>query len=767
MAAEAHLFGVRHHGPGSAHALERALTALGPAEVLIEGPPEAEDLLRFAASPAMRPPLALLVYALEAPAVASFYPLAAFSPEWRAMTWAARHERPVRFIDLPYGVGIAERIAAQTAQAAEEAETEPAAPAELDPLVRDPLSALAEAAGYEDGESWWNAVIEQGAPAPAVFAAVEGAMAALRAAADAEGPQRADAANEARREAHMRLAIREAVQRAGGPVAVVVGAWHVPALRAPATAGDDRALLRGLKPAKVAATWTPWTDAKLAAASGYGAGVVSPGWYRLLWAELQRGDADGGFDAGRLSAQWCAHAAAVLRAEGQSVSTASLIEAARLATALAAVRERPSPGLAELRDASLAALCGGEAAPLRLLTDRLIVGLDVGEVDDAVPQTPLQADLARTQRRLRLKPEALAQELSLDLRSESGLERSILLHRLTLIRVPWGAPQHAGGSRGSFRERWVLEWKPQLSIALVEALQWGVTVASAAAGRAASLARDSGDLAELARLVQTCLLADIPDTAQLAMDRLQALAVGAADIGLLLEAVPPLTQVLRYGTARRTPEAALRRLVQTLGEQACVGLPYAARQLDEAAAATLTSRIRSFDATLALIENERLAADWTAALGRIVADPQATPAVAGAATRRLGERGALNTEETAQAFSRALSPANPAAAAAAWLEGFLGGEGEILLHDAALVALIDAFLAGLAPESFEELLPAFRRALANLDAYQRRRLLDTAKSPARIAAPAGPDAAPSTDAPAEAAFAAALPLLNLMLGLDA
>jgi hypothetical protein len=573
----AHLFGIRHHGPGSAQALERALDALDPAAVLIEGPPEADELLKFAASETLRPPVALLIYAVEAPAVASFYPLAEFSPEWRAIRWALRHGRPVRFIDLPYGVGLAERLTPEAGreEAGETDENPTPTAVEIDPLVRDPLSVLAEADGWSDGESWWNAVIEQGGHAPEVFAAIERAMEALRSEAEAQDHADPRAEREARREAHMRLEIRETLAATDGPVAVVVGAWHVPALRRPAKPADDRALLKGLKPAKLAVTWAPWTDAKLAAASGYGAGVVSPGWYRLLWRELYQSD---GFDPRRLCADWCARAGETLRREGLSVSTASLIETARLAESLAALRDRPTPSLSELRDASLAAMCGGEVAPLGLLDAQLVIGSAVGEVGDDVPQTPLQADLARLQRRLRLKPEALPQELSLDLRSDSGLERSTLLHRLQLIDVPWGRLQDAGSSRGTFRERWMLEWTPDLSVALVEALAWGTTVAAAAAGRAEADARDSQDIARISALVQACLLADLPAAAEAAIARIQALAAGAPDVGVLMEAVPPLIQVLRYGSARRIPEEALRRLVEVLSEQVCIGLHYVARR---------------------------------------------------------------------------------------------------------------------------------------------------------------------------------------------
>ena len=39
----------------------------------------------------MRPPVALLVYAPDGPRVATFYPMADFSPEWVALRWALEH----------------------------------------------------------------------------------------------------------------------------------------------------------------------------------------------------------------------------------------------------------------------------------------------------------------------------------------------------------------------------------------------------------------------------------------------------------------------------------------------------------------------------------------------------------------------------------------------------------------------------------------------------------------------------------------------------
>src|SRR5260221_11064995 len=77
------ILGIRHHGPGSARSVERALAELEPDAVLVEGPPEAEPLLPLASHPDMHPPVALLGYATDEPGPAAFYPFPCFSPQWR------------------------------------------------------------------------------------------------------------------------------------------------------------------------------------------------------------------------------------------------------------------------------------------------------------------------------------------------------------------------------------------------------------------------------------------------------------------------------------------------------------------------------------------------------------------------------------------------------------------------------------------------------------------------------------------------------------
>jgi len=758
MDPRVHLFGIRHHGPGSAALLRRALDALDPECVLIEGPPEGDELIRFVADAGMKPPVAMLLHALDDANAAFFMPFAEFSPEWVAMRWAVERGRAASFCDWPAAVSLA--IAKQTKETAEpegapgETKTD-AAPAEREP---DPLDQMAEAAGYGDGEAFWNALIEQyggGDRAIEIFAAIESAMTEVRAAEVRPDEYKL---KQDRREAFMRMRIRDALKTHAGPIAVVCGAWHLSGIRAATTIAADKALVKDLPRIKIQATWVPWTDSRLSALSGYGAGVISPGWYRHLWRLYGTGETPG---IEEFAAVWQSRTASLLRAEGHAAPTASAIEAARLTLGLAAMRTLSVPGLAEMRDASLATLCHGDAIVLRLIEQKLYVGERVGEIGENVPQMPLARDLALWQKRTRLKPEDTDTEVRLDLRSEAGLLKSTLLHRLLLLNVTWGRLIDAEAGRGTFRELWMLRWVPELSVALAEALVHGITIESAAGNATRARAAASNSVTELAALIRAALVADLPDAATDCIAQLQSVAMKASDLTDLMGAVAPLVRVLRYGSARKLPEEALRHLIGSLGAEVNAGVRTASHGLDQEAARARLAAMREYDEALGLFGDEALSSGWRNQLGAMVEDDQATPVIAGFSLRRLHDLHAWESAAVAAAFSFQMSAAPQCAGS--FLEGFLSGGSEVILQDDALLRLVDGWLCELSEADFVESLPLLRRSLSSFDAVSRRRLMEKVKH-ARGKEGQSFTAYQAEESPA---FAAALPLLYRILGIEA
>jgi hypothetical protein len=751
------LLGVRHHGPGSARAVAAALAQIGPDIVLIEGPPEADPLLSFAADPDLRPPVALLVHAMDDPAQAGFWPYAEFSPEWIAIRHAIDHDLPVRFIDLPVAVTFAlDRTRKERAERGEPAEPGADADSAPEPARVDPIAALAELAGQDDPERWWEDVVEHrlptGADALTPFRALGDAMAALR---EDESSAPTDDLTERHverlREAYMRQSIRAARRAGHRRIAVVCGAWHLPALATMPTVGADRALLAAHRSkVRVETTWVPWTHRRLANSSGYGAGITSPGWYRHLYAHADRPD---------LLPRWFVKVASLLRDAGHPVSPAHVIEATRHASALAALRGRPLAGLDETIEAVRAVMCDGVNGPLALVHDALVVGDVIGEVPDSVPAVPLQRDLTREQRRLRIKPEAGARDLELDLRKDSHADRSRLLNRLALLDIRWGTPAPARDSRGTFREAWRLDWQPELAIRVAEAGVWGTTVVAAAEARAADLAICATSPAEITAVAERCLRADLPDALPVVMRVLEQRAALDTDVGALAEALPGLVRALRYGDVRGTDTSALDTVVAGLVVRICVGLIPACAGLDDDGAKVMHRHLDDVHAAVQLLADDRRQ-EWYATLDRLAARENLPGLLTGRATRILLDLGRLDTPAAAPRLARALTRGVPHRESAAWIEGFLAGGGMLLIHDEHLSTLVDDWIATVPADLFIEILPLLRRTFSTFAAAERRTLGERLRTPSRA-----PDRTATVDLFDPVRADAVLPLLAEILGL--
>jgi hypothetical protein len=709
-----HVLGIRHHGPGSSRHVLEALAAIKPDIILIEGPPEGEPMLQWVNHAAMQPPVALLCYVPDSPSRSVFYPFTSFSPEWNAIKYGLENKIPLRFIDMPLVHTLAE-------SARDEAGEENAEPGsanfagnneheDYEKIRRNPIAYLADIAGYEDAEEWWEQCFEIGHHPTGVFEAVATAMTALRDTL----PQKKDT-HEATREAFMRKAIRAAQREMYTEIAVICGAWHVPALLSFPKQKDDDALTKNLPKVKVETTWIPWTNDRLSFESGYGAGVASPGWYDHAWKHPD--------DNGVL---WQTYTAQVFRQHQIDISSAHVIESVKLVNALTALRGLGKPGLKEFNESTLAVMCMGDPVFMKLVHRELIVGRTLGQIPEGTPQVPVQRDLDQLIKKCRLKISNEEKLLKLDLREDNDLQKSVLLHRLQLLGVEWGRMQFTSG-KGTFKEEWMLCWYPELTIRLLEKAPWGNTIEAAADKYLQDRAARCTGLNEITALVQQALPSELHTAIRYTLKRMDELAAGTSDCSVLIDAFLPLVQVSRYGNVRRTDLEIVTLLLTAIFYRMTAGLPMSCTGIDDEQAATMAEKLKLVTRSVLLLEDAVLKTAWMDTIRKTAAQQQAAATVQGCCCKVLYDARELTPDATATEFSKALSVNNNPDFSANWLEGFLKDAATVLILEDEIWDIVNGWMTGLDETTFLQIIPLLRRTFAVFSNVEKQKIASRAQ----------------------------------------
>jgi hypothetical protein len=555
----------------------------------------------------------------------------------------------------------------------------------------------------------------------------------------------------------MRRCIRAVLARGHNPAQVVVvcGAMHVPALTETDPPMSDEQFA-ALPRAETLLTLMPYSYPRLSSLSGYGAGNHAPLYFQHLYERHKAGEPE------RLPERWLSELAQAMRRAGHLSSAADVIEAVRLAIALAALNDGSAPTLRDLRDAATTCLGQGDFERVRPHLAILEIGDEVGRLPPDVGQTALQEDFEYQLDRLGLvgfKRDS-NQVLPLDLREKTAASspeealldrnRSAFLHRLRLFQVPFGAPsdsgdappsreglapvpwqteseadalKHRAETAGTFRERWKMRWTPECDIRLAEASMNGDTVEGVAAQHLHDAVSECQKVGAMADIVRQAVLCQLTDALGLARERLQALAIEDSHLTDLARAVQCLGDVIRYGSVRKVDPGPFKPLLAQLFLRATLQLNDACHCQADAAPA-----LRDAIVTLDQIAGEHpqhVDADcWKHQLDLIARSDTVQGYLAGFVTTLLLSQGRFAEKELAIEVHRRLSPATDLPASVAWLEGLLAGNRQALFAHLVLWRQLDQFLTELDDEQFHHALVPLRRTFSALNPAEVRRVID-------------------------------------------
>ncbi|MFK7752122.1 MAG: DUF5682 family protein [Sedimentitalea sp.] len=549
---------VRHHSPSCAAALRALIAEVQPKQILIEAPSDFTDKIPLLLDPATRPPVALVAMIdrnEDQGRVAGYYPFCAHSPEYVALVEGQKIDATLRFIDAP---------AADKAMRGQLDGTEPSS---LVPEHHfnssDYIAALVRQIGCRDGFELWDHLFESRIGQTdwrSFFGDVGVYCAGIRAATPLA---QIDMAGDTNREAHMARAIKAALTK-GGPVVVVVGGFHAPALVGALDAD---------KPAQSSLTadcyLIRYGFRALDALNGYGAGLPQPGYYQRLWEQAGAGMTTQDWRA--LGVDLMADFTASMRGEGHIVPFPAQVEAIRAAESLAMLRSQPGAMRHDLIDGVQTALIKGETTQQDVWLTRFttfLCGDNVGDVPPGAGAPPLVEDVRARAVRHRLDlSDSVKRRRKLDIRrNPAHLDASRFLHGLVLLGSSLAARQNGPDYLTNTRtellfEEWSYVWSPQVEGHLIEQSVLGDDLPTACLG---VLRRERARMMEQGRAQDVARLVDL-----LVRGLLAGLGAGLAPF------VKNLASDVQEHATFVTATHALQRLMFVLRSQGPLGAPEA------------------------------------------------------------------------------------------------------------------------------------------------------------------------------------------------
>lgn len=778
LSSDLYWFPVRHHSPNVALNLRKVLLKRKPKVIFIEGPSQANDLIPFLTDAKTKPPVAIytsfrddanllgwagIASATEdlPPVFPCWYPMLEYSPEYVAIKVAVEIGAKVLFIDLPHYARIKPMVQPDETQT--EPSAAPSVPASTGPSVPsstageiEPVPSallhddedgveerlrrelaegsehlivesrfyqeLAKSAGYRTYEEAWDSLFEmRDFDDPEVFRREIASFCAASRATTI--PLRMILDSTIDRERHMLRSIRRGLKEFNfkeSEAMVVCGGFHL--FLDQSDKNDPPTPPEGT----IYNTIVPYSFYQVSELSGYAAGTRAPQFYQRVWDLSQ---------INRPADIVVEHVVSVLtecRKKGTILSSADAIAVAQHTLMLSRLRGRSQPVLDDIHDALVTCCLKGDPAEeggtLFAAIDAADIGHSIGKVTPNLGQLPVVADFHSSISDLDLG-EALGKEKRLtietDKREPQGERRSVFLHRLKFLEIPFcnlaEAPSGDFSSGKLFREKWYLKWSPAVDSALIELNLLGDSIERAALARLKKLLReDEHSAGKISHHLLRAVDMDLPDLIRTTEDALSEAIDNDARFVSLVQALSTMFVLEKYLVYRSLRRGMLDDLIIRCYDRACfaildvVSVPE--QQQDEVVAylVALAEATQQGD-------KQGLDRNLFAEHVREAADTSPVPFLKGAFLGILSELRELDPRELAN-FVRALakSPVETMVTAGDFLDGVMAvSRTSIMIGADPLIQAIDELLRAAEWDPFLVMLPKMRAAFERMHATHR------------------------------------------------
>ena len=688
--------GIRHHGPGSSLHVMDVLAQFEPDILVVEGPVELDPLIPSIVNPEIRLPIAAMVYQTDQPQHFVVYPFCNFSPEWNAYQYALTQKIPIVHFDLPYAL-FPDNVKTKKNK-----------------KRNHPLALFAQLAGYNDVETWWDAYFElPSLKSFEIFKKIDEVMQMVRKEIETEDI-------DILREAYMRVQLRKISSKKYKKIAVVCGAYHVPALDLKAyDEKEDLRLITDLQKTKTQAAWIPYENKRILSSHGYGAGVASTRWNELLFQEKEKA-----------LFYYISTAAEIARNQKLQISSAQVMDAITMADCLSELRNKRYPGVQELEESILSCICHGNQNHFSLLKNALISDEKIGHIPIEIQKIPILIDFNLQLKKLKLLRYSHGMDVSvkkdgLDLRNELDKKQSIFLHQCLALEIGFAFLEQSNTqSKGNFKEYWSLSHFPLLEVKIIEKAIWGNTIQEAAyhfLQNQMNLATQIKDLSPiLPGIIYGSLVDLIPDLSS----KIENLLIAQEDNLEWLSFFPIMARHYHFGKLKSNDSAFLKPILDAMLPRICSRLYSYCAHANEDILEAYYSSMKEMQNSLLWLENKYYWSCWKQAILELSVQPGNHYKIKGFGLRQIFNQQWMDLGEIHREIYSILSYEDDIFNISSYVEGFLEGPALGLIHQEDFWTMISIWVADLKEEDFLKVLPVLRKSFNHFHSHEKEALAE-------------------------------------------
>jgi len=506
-------FPIRHHSPGCAYHVEQSINLYNPDCILIEGPSDTDPIIPFLVD--SKPPVAIFYSYKDS---ACYYPMQNFSPEFVAAKVGYTKNIPVHFIDLPLGNLIIDRDSSAMKSWYDDYY-----------LKRSKyIEALCKKENCRSHNELWEKLFEM----PSLDLSTEDFVKNLFAFcyySRVDYPKELEHEEQNHiREMHMAdniLNYKKSYKR----ILAITGGFHTAALMA--LIEDEKP--EKIKPMSGQAYLIPYSYKECDQLTGYASGMPHPSYYQDIYSRLVNKEANFFHDTTLVN---ITKLAAILRKKNENISIPEEAAAFSMCQGLAALRDKPQPGVYEYLDGIQSAYVKGElnfsTSFVMAEAANLLRGDKIGLVASSAPVPPIVVDFFATAKLYKMNTQTTTYKtVSLDIVSKPRhREQSIFLHRLTFLENPYAkktyGPDYEKRKKIKLvREQWKYCFTGQVIPSLIERSHMGGTIQDACKSVLLSLIKNechtSADAADVLLKAGLMALMDLDQLMQLVRNKIQ------------------------------------------------------------------------------------------------------------------------------------------------------------------------------------------------------------------------------------------------------